>query len=645
VKSQEHDPNRPVASGSPAARGAAHRAARERGSALMGILVLAMVIGGLLYATSMTSTTELADSRRGLDRVKVLYIAEAGVERAINQLRAASRKTAFVDPLMGVRALFADGAGGYRAWAPYDAEDVLDGTARIGEFDVTMTAADRAGGVDVTITSTGFMPAAPASLPRGVPAPRSLTVRSTVHLTTLPSKVFDSGYFLNNWGWFYGSSIFCRGNARSNGQFDSAGYAPTLTGQATYDGLSFSGSDARLEGYRDDNADGAHDGKDGGIFSGWDIVGVQNVVGEGAKAKNQHEFQEQVEMPNLSDLTLHEQKAASSGGQIHIGSTLVSDEVYGDEGGEKQNLYLVGTASAPVKITGTVVVRGSVIIKGVITGQGSIVSGGNIHIPDNLVYKNAPAAARPASPSQADTEAWLTTNKDKDFVGLFARENIVLGDHTNSTWRSYVGSWLGSAMNESKEDAGEDGIPHTRAGRDGVLGTADDDVLEGDGVFTTERYTSADQALGLIPAGKAVGDRIPGTGEDIDGDGQYDPRLTVSDLDFKVPLTTSYWGGNMPALGILSYSLVASLAMTRVDGVFFTNHAFAWLSVPTSPIHVNGALVSRNESIVYGGPGLNFNYDCRLLGGAQGLGADWLPRTMAPIATLSWAVMDARQAH
>ena len=46
----------------------------------------------------------------------------------------------------------------------------------------------------------------------------------------------------------------------------------------------------------------------------------------------------------------------------------------------------------------------------------------------------------------------------------------------------------------------------TRAGRDGILGTADDDTLDGDGIWTTSLYTAAQQAQGLIPAGKNVGD-------------------------------------------------------------------------------------------------------------------------------------------
>src|SRR6185436_10355439 len=116
-------------------------------------------------------------------------------------------------------------------------------------------------------------------------------------------------------------------------------------------------------------------------------------------------------------------------------------------------------------------------------------------------YLNGPSTSRPNTTSQADTETWLTANWNKDFLGLFARENVVVGDFTDPTWQYYESWWMAHPLNSSVEDAGSDGIPNTRRGRDGILGTADDDVLEGDGVFTTEFYSDADEAHGLIPAG------------------------------------------------------------------------------------------------------------------------------------------------
>src|SRR5262249_8804931 len=156
-----------------------------------------------------------------------------------------------------------------------------------------------------------------------------------------------------------------------------------------------------------------------------------------------------------------------------------------------------------------------------------------VYVADNLTYANPPTTWLPASNTEADTETWLAANTGKDFVGLFARENVVMGDFTNGTWRAYVGWWLGDPMNASQEDAGTDLIPDTRYGRDGIANTADDDPLEGDGVWTVERYTQQQYDLGLVPPGKNVGDVIPGSGEDIDGDGVFDDTLTLNDFNFK----------------------------------------------------------------------------------------------------------------
>ncbi|MEM7203978.1 MAG: hypothetical protein AAF628_27200 [Planctomycetota bacterium] len=608
------------------------------GSTLVGVLIATVMLGGLVYSTTMMSHVELRDARVGLDRLRALYVAQGGLERAVNEIKTASRKAAVVDPLFGVKALFGGGPT-YTEHTGLRTVSLAAGTATVGEFSVTMTAVDRDGGLDVTIRSTGYVPAAPENLPPAAREPEKRVVESMVRVEATPSRVFDNAYFINNWGWLYGDTIYVNGNARSNGQFDAGGYAPTITGQATYDNMAWAGANADLQGYRDDNGDGLHDGNDGGIFAGWDVAGSTNVQGNGGLATNQHDFQEAVPMPNLSDLTMYEAQAAAQSGQISIAGTVVSDGVAGDDPGEHENLYLIGTATDPVEITGTVVARGDVIISGVVQGQGAIYAGGNVYVPSDLTYADPPATARPTTNSEADTEAWITTNKDKDFLGLFAGENVVIGDHTDSTWRSYVGGWMSHSLNKSREDAGEDGIPNTKAGRDGILGTADDDVLEDDGVWTVETYTAADQALGLIPAGMTVGDPIPGSGEDIDGDGQYDDTIGLSELSLALTISSSQFDGNVPT-GTTAFSDIADNGITRLDGAFYTNHAFAFVSLPSSPIEVNGGIVSRNEAIVYGSPYITWNYDARMLGSAGGIASSLLPRTLAPIMTLSWMELD-----
>ena len=106
-----------------------------------------------------------------------------------------------------------------------------------------------------------------------------------------------------------------------------------------------------------------------------DIVGATNIQGNGGLASNQHEFEDPVEMPNLSDLSQYETEALTAGSSISIGGTPMTNAVFGDEGGETGNLYLIGTAADPIVLDGPVVVQGDVIISGHVTGQGAIYAG------------------------------------------------------------------------------------------------------------------------------------------------------------------------------------------------------------------------------------------------------------------------------
>ncbi len=201
-----------------------------------------------------------------------------------------------------------------------------------------------------------------------------------------------------------------------------------------------------------------------------------------------------------------------------------------------------------------------------------------------------------------------------------------------------MGNWLNDPDNESEEDCGEDQIPNTKPGRDGITGTADDDVLEGDGVWTVDRYTQADADLGLIPPGKSVGDPIPGTGEDTDGDGQYDPRTQVSDFEITDVLDDQHWVGNFPSSSPISYSDIATTNITHIDAAFYTNHALgAFTLARTEDFIINGCIVSRNESIVYGTKTLTINHDLRLLGAGRSLLPNLvLPLNWQPIRLLAW---------
>ena len=595
----------------------------RRGNAMVAALVLFVAIAGLVVSSAQLSAIDVRSSRRSLADVRATALAEAGVERTKASLVDAVRKTSVHDPLSGVRALFA----GQGTAQPFRGEPLTSNGANVGEYTTEMSLdVDTADRVVVTITSTGYIPRAPENLGPNQQLLAWDSISVTVEYALDASSVFDNAYFINNWGWLYGSTINVNGNARSNGQMDLGGHSPFIGGSPTYGEIDMSSGTAVL---------GART-SDGGLHAAWDIVNAGAGRGIAGDTDFHFDFDDPVEMPNLTDLTRYEQRATAAGASISIGGTAVADAVVGDGAGESENLYLHGTAADPIVLNGPVVVRGDVVISGVVTGQGSIYTGGNVYVPESVQYLNAPLTPRPASNSDTDIAAWLTANQGSDFLGLFARENVVVGDFTNRYWEHYVSGWLGSSMNSSHEDAGEDQIPNTLAGRDGVDGTADDDVLEGDGTFTTEFYSAADAANGLIPPGFAVGDRIPGTGEDIDGDGQFDDTIAMGDFEFDDPLDPSHWEGNMPGTGIAAYSDVASLYANRLDASFYTNHAFSWVVFGGADAEVNGAVVARNENVVYGTPSLNFNHDARLLGGNSGIAGHLLPQVLRPMRVLQW---------
>ncbi|MEZ5980203.1 MAG: hypothetical protein R3F34_18595 [Planctomycetota bacterium] len=540
--------------------------------ALAATLVVFTVMVGLTVATLAMSGVEVRDSKNSISDVRTKYLAEAGIENGLAIVSSAIEKGGTAAPLEAVKELF-DENGLYQ---PLPGQPLLDGDATVGGYAVSLTLVENgADSISIRIDATGYLPDAPANLAPGEHISDWYALSTTVSYSLEPSKVFDYGYFINNWGWYYGNTIYTYGNVRSNGQFDVGGYAPTITGQPTYDSLDMTGGVATLSGYRDDNDDGLYDGEDGGVWSGWDLVNAKKLKGNGGDAANQHEYADQVPMPNLSDLSTYEAKALASASSITIGGVVMTDAVYGDTPSDRPNLYLIGTEDDPIVIDGPVVVRGDLIIGGYVTGQGSIYTEGNVYVPTSITYVNGPSSPRPDDNTQEATEEWLSENWDKDFLGLFSAENIVIGDHTHKTWKSYVSSWMSNDLNKSEEDAGEDGIPNTKAGLDGILGTADDDVLEDDGIFTTEVYTEADEALGLIPDGFDVGDVIPGTGEDIDGDGRYDAGASITDVSLdEKNLNHGHWGGNMPISGIKKYADIATLYAYHMDATFYTNHSF-----------------------------------------------------------------------
>jgi Flp pilus assembly protein TadG len=350
------------------------------------------------------------------------------------------------------------------------------------------------------------------------------------------SHVFDYVYFLNNWGWFYGSGITANGDIRSNGDFDFK-----------YDPFVF-----------------------GDVYASGDIRGSwQTPPGQ---PSNVYEGVEKLDMPNLQSLDYYEQLAYERNSYVKIGDELVIDRVF--EG----NIILEGSPSKPIEIKGPVVIKGDVIIKGIIEGAGTIYAGRNIYIADDITYKNAPSSPRPASKDPEVIDGWVEANKDKDIIGLAARENVIIGDYTSNDW--YADWWL---FDMGSEDVGADGIPDTNVWiddpehPDGGYWT---DPTENDGIF--QQHT-----------------------EDLDGDGEFDDNYSWQDVQTQVHITEF----NRLPQEIDEFSDIATNYINKIECIIYTNHACTGRL--GYGIKFNGAIISKDEALIYRNT-ITLNYDERI---------------------------------
>jgi len=576
-------------------------AKKERGAALFFTMVIVTMVLALLLTSMTLVSTKSAEAVMSTELLQARNVADAGLEYAVFWLREAMKIWGTFDVFDKLDPNPADdiytGATQIVFAQPQDGQvpgKLEDTTGKVvGEYDVYLDVRDRTATDHriVVVRSCAYYPSKAAFLAGAKHAYRK-EIFAQLRLRQVDARPGNYGYFINHWGWFYGSTITANGSVRANGYF-SMKYDPTINGSPVFG-----------------NADGwdlQDKENNGGIFAGLDIVGTCR--GMGALPENRYPFQDPVVMPNISNLSYYKKKAKEGGSLTVSGTEVTKNGIYGDEPGETGYLYLEGTPDDPIRINGIVVVEKDVIIKGYVTGKGTLIAGRNLYIADDVKYLNGPNTPRPSGTTETEIEAWLQENLDKDFVGFYAREHIVAGDWTDSNWQGHVFSWLKDDMNRGDEDAGLDGIHNTG------------DTGEDDGKWTVEHYTLTHSILGLIPPGSSVGDVIPGSGEDLDGDGVYDPRITTDEgwlnqLKTEVPLDPSHWGGNLPdpgAAGSWNYSDIATNDISQFDGCFYTNHAFAGLLRASDTIRFNGGLISRNEAIVYS-PRIEFNHDERLSG-------------------------------
>ena len=394
-------------------------------------------------------------------------------------------------------------------------------------------------------------------------------------VTAFPvSQVFDYEYFLNNWGWWWGTPIYGQGGQRSNWDFDFQG-SPTVNGQlyaadlVEHNEVKYTiGTPAPFAG----------------------VAGVDPIT-------YVHDGATRVVMPNLLNFSNYITTALMnpSTNGIWIGSTqVVAGVVNNGSKSGVSGIYLVGTSANPITINGTVVVPGDVVIKGVVTGKGTLYVGGNLYIANSLTYSNGPNwSTSPETLAPTNRDAWVTDNKPKDLVAYAVNGAIYGGDVTSDDWINYEYNMGGSGLAHVGDES--------QLGQDGIKGTGDDGIpfLHADG--TRSAWYDAD-GNGVVNANYNYSNDINMT---TDRANKIQGYPTTSSGNQNGTST-----GNGDNATPVAYNSIASNDMTTFDGIFYCNHAVAIRSAASSTTF-HGAVISRDEQIVFNSV-CNFVYDSRI---------------------------------
>jgi hypothetical protein len=514
--------------------------------ALPAVAVLTLVIIALTGGIVTLGLSQHGERQQDVHRLKALNAADAGLARVVEDIwdryRAASpeQRVDLVDALDGKYCI-------------EDRIDLMDEPFGQAFFDASVVEVVRDGDdhADVRIQTVG----------RSGDVVRKFT--AVVRFGRRASKVFDYAYFINNFGWLWGSTITVHGDVRSNGDFSLKNakvngdvYASrneelstlgTIGGESRHDDLATyydtAGDRARPGSPTCAETEG-EDRNENGIPDEYEYRAGYDGESERKDA------QEVIDMPYLGNLESYEDLAARRGGKILVGGSVVVD------GSHEGTLVLEGTAENPIEVTGPVVVNGDVIIKGVVKGQGTIYAGRNVHVAGDIHYENPPTWSKPSSDPAADARA----NEGCDLVGLVARGSIIMGDYTDSGWKSSTANYLKPPFTQ------EYVVPASDADIGYVTGCSSN----GEPTFHGD-YTKEDG------------------GTKTDGTARRFFESSLSDENFH-----AFAGGEI----------------RHVDAVLYTNHL---ISGRIGEFELNGTIVCRDEAMIYSGS-FTLNYDPRIHG-------------------------------
>lgn len=451
---------------------------------------------------------------------------------------------------------------------------------------------------------------ATASRMTGSGALASVTIAERVSFGVDRSKVFDYAYFVNNYGWFEGSTITANGGVRANGDM-SLSQSPKVNGDvyaAVNEELGVPGDIKNGTGTMDNKntyrgsqygtsnrARPLQKSPDDGGYNAPDTVTAADLT-----ARLHGNLSEGLDMPWISGLNDY----INYGQEVEMQSTLSQGGVYyidnrtsnrnganygyyqgtGPSGNaslpDNHALVLEGTQANPIRINGPVVVSNDVVIKGFVTGQGTIYSSRNIHIVGNIQYVNPPNWANKEAASG-------NGNSTKDLLCLAAKGNIVMGDCTASGWldttlkkvltqRPYVQPYACAQADDGSWIDGDIGYP--RSGQN---------VFEGN-------YTATDGGNKVTQQAVYRQERD-----------RWGRLQNVFDhYEYKSATGRRYYDSVVPPNEISS----RASTITQIDAVLYNNHGiFGKLGQCT----INGSLVCRNEGMIFSGK-LYLNWDYRL---------------------------------
>ena len=517
---------------------------QQQASVLVTVVIIGAIMCITIAATLTLSSNSVKNAHGRVDWSKAYYTSE-------NAMIWATQQTLDAQPATGSSNYFSTSGGSLPS-----AELIAGGTNGDVAFKgAWVSVVQPAGGANNTYTITASSRV----------NDKVRTLQTSISAFPV-SQVFDYEYFLNNWGWWWGTPIYGQGGQRSNWDFDFQG-SPTVNGLL----------------YAADLVE--HDEMQYVVGTPAPFAGVAGVD----PISYVHDGATRVTMPNLLNFSnyIATALANTSSNGIWIGSTQVVVGVANNGSASGvSGIYLVGTSSNPINIQGTVVVPGDAVIKGTITGKGTLYVGGNLYIANSLTYANGPNwSSSPETMTPTNRDAWVTASQSKDLVAFAVKGAIYGGDVTAGDWINYEYNMGGSGLANVGSEA--------NLGQDGIKGTGDDHIpfRHADGTMST--WYDAD-GNGVVNANYNY---------------NTDINMTTARANkiLGYPTTTSGDGDNIRPV---DYGSIATSGAGTFDGIFYCNHAVAIRSWAGSTTF-HGAVISRDEQIVFGAA-CNFIYDSRI---------------------------------